>query len=137
MPANALYCPLSIGAPPGTRTPNPRIKRLRVRSSGAAQASAVDLGSRRVNPAAVGSREVVGQAPCGCGQRGGYWRPDGRPIRADRAGALGLPAGRTHQRSTPPKRRQTIRRDLRDWEEIEKWARAISAIAANHSASPA
>jgi menaquinone-dependent protoporphyrinogen oxidase len=37
----------------------------------------------------------------------------------------------------PPKRRQTIRRDLRDWEAIEKWAREISAIAANHPAPPA
>lgn len=37
----------------------------------------------------------------------------------------------------PPKRRQTTRRDLRDWMAIENWAREISAIAANHSASPA
>lgn len=36
----------------------------------------------------------------------------------------------------PPKRRRTTRRDLRDWETIEKWAREISAIAASHPASP-
>ena len=37
----------------------------------------------------------------------------------------------------PPKRRQTTRRDLRDWAAIEKWAREVSAIAASHPASTA
>ena len=37
----------------------------------------------------------------------------------------------------PPQRRQTTRRDLRDWEAIERWAREISAIAASRPASPA
>ncbi len=36
----------------------------------------------------------------------------------------------------PPKTRQAVRRDLRDWEAIEKWAREISAIAASHPAPP-
>ena len=37
----------------------------------------------------------------------------------------------------PPERRQTPRRDLRDWAAIEKWAQQISAIAASHPASTA
>ena len=37
----------------------------------------------------------------------------------------------------PPERRQSTRRDLRDWAAIEKWAREISAIAASHPASTA
>ena len=37
----------------------------------------------------------------------------------------------------PPQRRQTPRRDLRDWAAIEKWAREISAIAASRPASAA
>ena len=34
----------------------------------------------------------------------------------------------------PPQRRQTTRRDLRDWAAIEKWAQEISAIAASRPA---
>ena len=37
----------------------------------------------------------------------------------------------------PPERRQSTRRDLRDWAAIKKWAREISAIAASHPASTA
>ena len=37
----------------------------------------------------------------------------------------------------PPNRRQTPRRDLRDWAAIEKWAQEISAIAASHPAPAA
>jgi menaquinone-dependent protoporphyrinogen oxidase len=37
----------------------------------------------------------------------------------------------------PLKRGQTTRRDLRDWEAIDGWAREISAIAASHAASTA